>query len=86
MATPEIPHYVDFVTSDYTLYMNPPAYPLDRELKPNYKFIWPLFRETTVGEEFTREKANGKKIVFISLGTIFNSNLNFYQICINAFL
>ncbi len=33
-----------------------------------------------------RENANGKKIVYISLGTIFNQDFSFYQICINTIL
>ncbi len=40
---PDIPDNNNFITTDYTLYITPPSYPLDIELKPHYKFIRPIF-------------------------------------------
>lgn len=48
-------------------------------------FIGPNIEKRAVDTSFTFKKDAGKKLVYVSLGTIFGMNLGFYYNCIEAF-
>ncbi len=54
--------------------------PFSETFSDRYAFVGPLPREKT--EEF---KSDGRKTVYISLGTVNNKNSRFYENCIKAF-
>ena len=51
----------------------------------SYFFIGPPLEERPIDETFTFKKDEGKKLIYLSLGTIFNSKINIYKIFIEAF-
>ena len=48
-------------------------------------FMGPYIEKRKIDENFTFKKDKNKKLIFISLGTIFNNEDNFYATCIEAF-
>ena len=48
-------------------------------------FMGPYIEKRKIDENFKFEKDKNKKLIFISLGTIFNKEDNFYETCIEAF-
>jgi MGT family glycosyltransferase len=48
-----------------------------------YKFVGPSLASRGDEEEFSRELGDGP-VIYISLGTIFNQSLGFYQTCLKA--
>ena len=48
-------------------------------------FMGPYIEKRKIDENFKFEKDKNKKLIFISLGTIFNKDDNFYETCIEAF-
>ena len=48
-------------------------------------FIGPNIEKRTIDENFKFKKDKKKKLIYISLGTIFNKEDNFYETCIEAF-
>ena len=78
MLTPQIPSFFDLTNSNEYLYMSPQGYPFNKILRDNSKLMGPLFREISLGEEYNREQANGKYIVYISLGTVFNKSVELF--------
>ena len=56
------------------------------EKEKTYKFVGPslFFKKDRI--DFPFDKLAGKKIVYISLGTLLTNDTNFYKKCINAFL
>jgi MGT family glycosyltransferase len=53
-------------------------------LDDSYKFISPLIRDEAA-EDFPVEALKGKKVIYISMGTINNQLLDFYNMCMEAF-
>jgi len=51
----------------------------------NCYFMGPYIEKRKKDENFKFQKDKNKKLIFISLGTIFNKNDNFYETCIEAF-
>lgn len=57
----------------------------ESSFKSNYKFVGPsIYRrnEQLLGKKIFRKKS---RTIYISLGTIYNDDINFYKICFNAF-
>jgi MGT family glycosyltransferase len=50
-----------------------------------YKFIGPSIVKRAQMHDFPIERLNGQKVLFISLGTVFNRAASFYKQCIEAF-
>lgn len=61
--------------------MQPAAFMLNR----SFKFIGPCIRPRDDAPAFPVERLRGKRVLFISLGTAFNQNLDFWKMCIDAF-
>ena len=56
------------------------------KLDKSFYFIGPSSIEKRPKDEsFSFQKDVNKKLIYISLGTLFNSNLNFFKDCIDAF-
>ncbi len=55
------------------------------KLGDKFKFIGPSIYDRKDAVEFSFERIKGKKLVYISLGTIVNERLGFYKECIKAF-
>ena len=55
-------------------------------LDKSFYFIGPsTIEKRPIDESFSFKKDSKKKLIFISLGTLFNNNLDFFKICIEAF-
>ena len=50
-----------------------------------FYFIGPSIEERPIDNSFNFQKDENKKLIFISLGTIFNNNIELYKKCIEAF-
>jgi MGT family glycosyltransferase len=61
--------------------LQPAAFTLNR----SFKFIGACIRQRDDAPAFPVERLQGKPVLFISLGTVFHYNLDFWQMCINAF-
>ncbi|WP_459476500.1 macrolide family glycosyltransferase [Clostridium saccharoperbutylacetonicum] len=51
----------------------------------SYKFIGPSIIDRKESIDFNLENKENKKIIYISLGTIFNNSIEFYESCFKAF-
>lgn len=51
----------------------------------SFYFIGPSIEERPIDNSFTFKKDEKKKLIYICLGTVFNNNLEFFKICIEAF-
>ena len=58
--------------------------PLAETFDESYKFIGPSMFDRKELEDFKIENSQNKKIIFISLGTVANKNLDFYKDCFEA--
>jgi len=61
--------------------MHPAAFTLNR----SFKFIGPCVRQRDDAPAFSIGHLKNKPVLFISLGTEFNQNLDFWRMCIDAF-
>lgn len=59
--------------------------PYSETFDESYKFIGPSIIDRKEGIDFNLTKKDNKKIIYISLGTIYNSSLEFYENCFKAF-
>ncbi|MBX4266690.1 macrolide family glycosyltransferase [Clostridium estertheticum] len=50
-----------------------------------YKFIGPSIADRNEDIDFSLENNDKKKLIYISLGTIFNNSIDFYESCFKAF-
>ncbi|GGH20799.1 macrolide family glycosyltransferase [Paenibacillus segetis] len=82
------------IQSPYEVYCNPApltiVYTL-REFQPEgeafdstYKFVGPSISSRGYQEHFDLSAIQGKKIIYISLGTVFNRAVDFYKLCLEA--
>jgi len=62
-------------------YMEPDIFQSEK----TYRFVGPSLFFKKEQNDFPFDKLNGKKVVYISLGTIHNDNLRFYKKCFKAF-
>ncbi|HEX3045261.1 MAG TPA: amino acid adenylation domain-containing protein [Bacillota bacterium] len=51
----------------------------------SFKFVGPSIRPQELAIPFPFEKLSGKPLIYVSMGTIFNKTLDFYQKCLKAF-
>ena len=51
----------------------------------SFIFIGPSIEKRAIDDSFKFKKDENKKLIYISLGTVFNKNIEFYQKCIKAF-
>ena len=54
-------------------------------LDDSFYFIGPYIEERPTDNKFNFKKDENKKLIYISLGTIFNKNIDFYKKCIEIF-
>lgn len=60
--------------------LQPEAETLDN----SYQFVGPCIHDRGEGLDFVLNKTSGRKIIYISLGTVFNNVRNFYTMCFEA--
>ncbi|MCM3727151.1 glycosyl transferase family 1 [Neobacillus cucumis] len=83
------------INSPYEVFCNPAPLTIiytTREFQPNgeafdqaYKFIGPSISTRLVQENFNLAAIQGKRPIYISLGTVFNQAIDFYKLCFKAF-
>ena len=59
--------------------------PEQKIIDDSYYFIGPSIEERPIDNSFNFKKDENKKLIYISLGTIFNNNIEFYKECIETF-
>ncbi|MCR3760573.1 glycosyl transferase [Clostridium felsineum] len=59
--------------------------PYNESFDESYKFIGPSIIDRKEAIEFNINNPENKKVIYISLGTIFNNSLEFYENCFKAF-
>ncbi|MCM3790355.1 glucosyltransferase [Domibacillus indicus] len=67
--------------TDTIVYTSKEFQPLSETFSDRYAFVGPSIRQSP---EVQVDK-NGRKVIYISLGTVLNQNKEFYQSCIQAF-
>lgn len=55
------------------------------EFDDSYIFVGPSIAQRKDVDSFSLEQEKGNKLIFISMGTVFNQQPNFYQTCFEAF-
>ena len=73
--------------SDYNLILTSKEFQSPKiKLDNSFYFIGPSsFEERPIDKSFPFKKDLNKKLIYISLGTVFTDNLYFFKMCINAF-
>jgi MGT family glycosyltransferase len=79
-----IPMFIHLMDVNAVLNAVPPEYPLKLTIDYITK-CGPLIREDSVDPNFDFDKFQGKKIIFVSLGTTKKSKLHFYEKIITCF-
>ena len=82
----------DFITihhrgeAKYKLILTSRLFHIETKIVDNtFYFIGPSIDKRPIDNSFNFKKDENKKLIYISLGTVFNENFNFYQICIETF-
>jgi len=83
------------IDSPYEVFCNPAPLTIvytTREFQPfgeafdqTYKFIGPSLSTRLIQENFDLTAIQGKRPIYISLGTVFNQAIDFYKLCFKAF-
>ncbi|MEY2195359.1 macrolide family glycosyltransferase [Neobacillus sp. BF23-41] len=83
------------IHSPYEVFCNPAPLTIvytTREFQPfgesfdqTYKFIGPSISTRLIQENFDLTAIEGKRPIYISLGTVFNQAIDFYKLCFEAF-
>lgn len=83
------------IGSPYEVFCNPAPLTIiytTREFQPfgetfdqTYKFVGPSISLRSTQENFDITTIKGKSLIYISLGTVFNQAIDFYNLCIEAF-
>jgi len=60
-------------------------HPKVEKVDSSFIFIGPSIEERKIDETFNFKKDINKKLIYVSFGTIFNQEIDFYKLCINAF-
>ena len=77
-------HYIN--DSKYKLMLTSKLlHPPTKKLDDSFYFIGPSIEKRPEDKSFTFKKDQNKKLIYISLGTIFNKNAEFFKKCIEAF-
>ncbi len=56
----------------------------ERFCEERFKFVGPLLFDAREERDFPTERLNGKRVVYISMGTIYNKDVRFYRECFKA--
>ncbi|MEK4057847.1 macrolide family glycosyltransferase [Paenibacillus sp. FSL F4-0087] len=82
------------IASPYEVFCNPAPLtivyttkefqPYGEEFDHTYQFVGPSIVSRLSHEDFDMEGIKGKRLIYISLGTIFNQALDFYKLCLEA--
>jgi MGT family glycosyltransferase len=59
--------------------------PSGKAFDPTYKFIGPSISSRAIQENLDLKAIQGKSLIYISLGTVFNQANDFYKLCFDAF-
>ncbi|PLS09625.1 macrolide family glycosyltransferase [Neobacillus cucumis] len=59
--------------------------PLGETFDQSYKFVGPSISLRSTQENFDLSAIQGKDLIYISLGTVFNQAMDFYKLCLKAF-
>ncbi|MDC0705918.1 MULTISPECIES: macrolide family glycosyltransferase [Priestia] len=83
------------ITSPYEVFCNPAPLTIvytTREFQPfretfdqTYKFVGPSIPAMETQGSFDFSVLKGKSLIYISLGTVFNQEIDFYKLCFKAF-
>jgi len=83
------------IHSPYELFCNPAPLTIvytTRQFQPEgeafdqtYKFVGPSITSRSTGQDLNLSAIVGKRLVYISLGTVFNQAVDFYKLCFDAF-
>ncbi|PGY08860.1 macrolide family glycosyltransferase [Bacillus sp. AFS031507] len=83
------------IHSPYDVFCNPAPLTIvytTREFQPfgetfdqTYKFIGPSISTRLIQENFDLTAIKGKRPIYISLGTVFNQDIDFYKLCFESF-
>ncbi|MCH6264548.1 MULTISPECIES: macrolide family glycosyltransferase [Neobacillus] len=83
------------IHSPYEVFCNPAPLTIvytTREFQPfgetfdqSYKFVGPSISLRPMQENFDLPTIQGKNLIYISLGTVFNQAIDFYKLCFKAF-
>jgi MGT family glycosyltransferase len=83
------------IHSPYEVFCNPAPLTIvytTREFQPfgeafdqTYQFIGPSISTRLIQENFDLTAIKGKRLIYISLGTVFNQAIDFYKLCFEAF-
>ena len=77
-------HYLP--NSDYKLILTSKYFhPEMKIFDDTFYFIGPSIEERPIDNSFNFKKDEKKKLIYISLGTTFNNNIEFYKMCIETF-
>ena len=60
-------------------------HPTVEKVDSSFFFIGPSIEERKIDETFNFKKDQNKKLIYVSLGTIFNQKIDFYKLCIDTF-
>ncbi|HCJ33242.1 MAG TPA: glycosyl transferase family 1, partial [Ktedonobacter sp.] len=55
------------------------------EFNESYKFVGPFIGIRAEAPPFPFDEAGNEPFIYISLGTVFNNNVHFYRLCVEAF-
>lgn len=50
----------------------------------SYQFVGPCLADRPTDPDFPLDRLTGRRVVYVSLGTVFNDNLPFFQTCLKA--
>jgi MGT family glycosyltransferase len=83
------------IQSPYEVFCNPAPLTLVytiREFQPygeafdqTYKFVGPSISSRLTPDHFDTSAIQGKELIYISMGTVFNQAIDFYKLCFEAF-
>ena len=78
-------HYIG--DADYKLMFTSKLFHIESNIIDNsFYFMGPALEERANDESFDFKKDPNKKLIYISLGTVFNLNVEFYKKCIEVFV
>lgn len=60
-------------------------HPSPKTVSPAVRFVGWTMRETPPTEAFSFEQVHGRRLIYISLGTLVNDDIAFFRTCIDAF-
>jgi MGT family glycosyltransferase len=78
--------YMLFFHGDLNIVFTSETFQIKREnFDSSYIFTGPCYSKSSLEPESCWAKIEGKSVIYISLGTVFNQNIPFFQKCVQAF-